>query len=163
MVPWSRDPGPPPSLDGFVHPEFTGVADELRRMLRSAPGGAAVCVWHRGTCVVDLWGGARDAEGAPWERDTMAPSFSTTKGVASTLLHVMVDQGRLEYDAPVARYWPQFAQAGKERITLRHVLARESGLYHIRQMIGRCGARIRLRSGPRIAGRQAGGLPAHAR
>jgi CubicO group peptidase (beta-lactamase class C family) len=124
-------------LDGFVHPDFTTVADELRRQLQASPGGAAVCVYHRGRCVVDLWGGYRDAAGTPWQRDTMAPSFSTTKGVASTLVHVMVDRGLLEYDAPVARYWPEFGQAGKERITVRHVLAHQSGLYHIRQMIDR--------------------------
>jgi CubicO group peptidase (beta-lactamase class C family) len=127
----------PPPVDGFVHPDFTRVADELRRQLGVAPGGGAVCVYHRGVCVVDLWGGYQDAEGTPWRRDTMSPSFSTTKGVASTLVHVMVDQGRLEYDAPVARYWPEFAQAGKDRITVRHVLAHQSGLYHIRQMIDR--------------------------
>jgi len=137
MVPWRRDPGPQPSLDGFVHPEFTAVADELRQQLRVTVGGAAVSVWHRGVCVVDLWGGARDVEGTPWERDTMAPSFSTTKGVASTLVHVMVDRGLLAYDEPVARYWPEFAQAGKARITVRQVLAHQSGLYHIRQMVDR--------------------------
>jgi CubicO group peptidase (beta-lactamase class C family) len=65
----------------------------------------------------------------------MAPSFSTTKGVASTLVHIMVDRGLLDYDTPVAEYWPAFAQSGKENITLRHVLAHQSGLYHIRQMI----------------------------
>jgi CubicO group peptidase (beta-lactamase class C family) len=65
----------------------------------------------------------------------MAPSFSTTKGVASTLLHVMVDRGLLDYDDRVATCWPEFAQAGKAKITIRQVLAHQSGLYHIRQMI----------------------------
>jgi len=65
----------------------------------------------------------------------MAPSSSTTKGIASTLIHIMADRGLLEYDAPVARYWPEFGQAGKQGITLRNVLAHQSGLYHIRQMI----------------------------
>jgi CubicO group peptidase (beta-lactamase class C family) len=96
-----------------------------------------VCVYHHGVCVVDLWGGWRDGEGRPWERDTMSPSFSTTKGVASTVVHVMVDRGRLDYEAPVADYWPEFAQNGKAGITVRHVLAHQSGLYHIRQMIDR--------------------------
>jgi CubicO group peptidase (beta-lactamase class C family) len=67
----------------------------------------------------------------------MAPSFSTTKGIASTLLHIMVDRGLLDYDDRVATYWPEFAQAGKADITIRHVLAHQSGLYHIRQMIDR--------------------------
>jgi len=122
-------------LDGRIHPDFTAVEATLRRQLGNYPGGAAVCVYHRGECVVDLWGGYKDAEGTPWARDTMAPSFSTTKGVASTLLHIYADRGLVDYDAPVARYWPEFAQAGKEKITVRQVLSHQSGLYHIRQMI----------------------------
>jgi CubicO group peptidase (beta-lactamase class C family) len=113
------------------------VADALGRQLRSYPGGAAVCVYHHGVCVVDLWGGHRDAEGRPWTRDTMAPSFSTSKGVASTLVHVMADRGLIDYDAPVADYWPEFAQNGKHGITVRHVLTHQSGLYHVRRMIDR--------------------------
>ena len=129
-------PAPVP-MDGFVHPDFLPVATALRRQLAGYPGGAAVCVYHRGACVADLWGGFRDETGTPWRRDTMSPSFSTTKGVASTVLHVMVDRGLLDYDARVADYWPEFAQANKDGITVRHVLAHQSGLYHIRQMIDR--------------------------
>jgi len=124
-------------MDGFVHPEFLSVATTLRRLLTSHPGGAAVCVYHRGRCVADLWGGYRDDQGTPWTRSTMAPSFSTTKGVASTLLHRLVDRGLVEYDTPVAHYWPEFGQEGKAAITVRQVLAHQSGLYHIRQMIDR--------------------------
>jgi CubicO group peptidase (beta-lactamase class C family) len=123
------------ALDGHVHPEFYSVAVVLRRLLRTHAGGGAVCVYHRGECVVDLWGGTRDGQGNPWFRDTMAPSFSTTKGVASTLLHVLVDKGMLDYEDPVSQHWPEFGQAGKEKITVRQVLAHQSGLYHIRQMI----------------------------
>ena len=122
-------------LDGGVHPDFVPVAEALRRQLATRVGGAAVCVYHRGECVVDLWGGARDAAGTPWTRDTMSPSFSTTKGVAATVLHVLVDRGLVDYDTRVAHYWPEFAQAGKADITVRQVLAHQSGLYHIRQMI----------------------------
>ncbi len=124
-----------PELDGRLHPRFEPVAAALRRQLRLYHGGAAVCVYHRGECVVDLWGGASDDAGTPWRRDTMAPSFSTSKGVAATTLHVMVDRGLLDYDDRVADHWPEFAQAGKAAITVRHVLAHQSGLYHIRQMI----------------------------
>jgi CubicO group peptidase (beta-lactamase class C family) len=127
----------PIPVDGTVHPDFVAVADALRWQLAAYPGGAAACVYHRGECVADLWGGDRDAAGRPWTRDTMAPSFSTTKGVASTLVHVLADRGLLDYDTPVAAYWPEFAHAGKETITVRHVLAHQSGLYHIRQMIDR--------------------------
>ncbi len=122
-------------MQGVLHPDFAAVASALRAQLAAYPGGAAVCVYHRGIKVVDIWGGYRDAHGAPWQQDTMAPSFSTTKGVASTLLHMMVDRGLLDYDDRVADHWPEFAQAGKEAITVRHVLSHQSGLYHIRQMI----------------------------
>lgn len=124
-------------LDGRLHPDFQAVGDTLKQLLRSYTGGAAVCVYHQGECVVDLWGGYMDDENTLWRRDTMAPSFSTTKGVASTLLHIYADRGLIDYDARVAEYWPEFAQAGKSGITVRQVLAHQSGLYHIRQMIDR--------------------------
>ena len=99
------------------------------------PGGAAVCVYHRGDCVVDLWGGYRDEEGTLWTSDTMAPSFSTTKGVASTLLHIYADRGLIDYDKPVREYWPEFGQAGKENLTVRQLMCHEGGLYAISEMV----------------------------
>ena len=122
-------------VEGSVHPHFYPLVGTLQSIVSRYGGGAAVCVYQHGECVVDIWAGVRDEEGTPWTRDTMAPSFSTTKGVASTLLHMMVDRGLLDYDDRVAEHWPEFAQAGKENITVRQVLAHQSGLYHIRQMI----------------------------
>ena len=122
-------------LDGRIHPDFQAVERALRDKLSKYPGGAAVCVYHRGEKVVDLWGGLKDDQGTRWQQDTMAPSFSTTKGVAATLLHIYADRGLIDYDARVADYWPEFARAGKESITVRQVLCHQSGLYHIRQMI----------------------------
>ncbi len=124
-------------IEGWVHPDFTDVADALRRQLTGAVGGAAVCVYHRGKCVADIWGGKKDRAGNPWLEDTMAPSFSTTKGVASTMVHICADRGLLDYDDRVVDYWPEFGQAGKEAITIRQVMSHQSGLYHIRQMIDR--------------------------
>jgi CubicO group peptidase (beta-lactamase class C family) len=124
-------------VEGFAEPAFAPVAETFGRQLAASLGGAAVCVYHRGRCVVDLWGGSRDTRGTPWTADTMAPSFSTTKGVASTVLHVLADRGLVDYDAPVADYWPAFAQGGKHRITVRHVLAHRAGLYHVRRLIDR--------------------------
>ncbi len=138
MAAWSGSVGGAGStvtLDGWLSPGFDRMAGELRRELRRYGGGAALCVYHRGECVVDIWGGVRDQLGNPWRRGTLAPSFSTTKGVASTLVHILRDRGLLDYDDPVCRHWPEFAQAGKSAITIRQVMAHQSGLYHIRQMI----------------------------
>lgn len=125
---------PGAALQGRVHPDFARVAEILRGQLRRG-GGGALCVYHRGELLVDCWGGVRDEDGRPWQEDTLALSYSTTKGVASTLVHVLVDRGELDYDDPVARYWPGFAKAGKGEITLRQLLCHEAGLYDIRGML----------------------------
>jgi len=123
-------------VQGYVHPRFWRVARALETQLKqSRHGGAAVCVYHHGEKVVDIWGGKRDRQGQPWLEDTMSVSFSTTKGVISTLLHILADRGLVDYDQPVARYWPEFAQAGKERITVRQLLCHEAGLYPLRSRI----------------------------
>ncbi len=125
-----------PTLHGSVHPDFWPVARGLMRQLRRGQrGGAAVCVYHRGEPVVDIWGGTRNAAGDPWLADTLAVSFSTTKGVTATLLHILVDRGALTYDDPVAKFWPEFGQAGKARITVRQLLCHQAGLYDIRTLI----------------------------
>ena len=122
-------------MDGILHPDFSLVGETLRRQLARHKGGASVCVYHEGRKVVDLWGGERNEWGDPWLEDSLAPSFSTTKGVASTMMHILVDRGLVDYDDPVCKHWPEFAQAGKEDITVRHVMAHQSGLYHLRQML----------------------------
>jgi len=119
-------------LEGHVHPEFWGVARTLERQLRGTPGGAAACVYHRGEKVVDVWAGARDAEGTPWTADTLALSFSTTKGVVATALHVLVDRGLADYDDPVAQHWPALGTSGKQDVRIRHLLCHEAGLHGIR-------------------------------
>ncbi len=91
--------------------------------------GAAVCAYWHGEKVVDLWGGRRRPDGdAPWQEDTMIVVNSTTKGVSAMTLAVANARGWLDYDAPVARYWPEFAQAGKQSITVRQLLGHEAGL-----------------------------------
>jgi CubicO group peptidase (beta-lactamase class C family) len=124
------------NLQGTVHPDFAPVARALERQLRRGPrGGAAVCVYHRGEKVVDLWGGVKDAAGTPWQADTMSVSFSTTKGVTATALHLLVDRGLVDYDDPVAKFWPEFGREGKEHITIRHLLCHQAGLYRISDLI----------------------------
>jgi CubicO group peptidase (beta-lactamase class C family) len=95
----------------------------------------AVAVYHHGELVVDAWTGRRNAAGDPWERDTMSMSFSTTKGVVATIVHRLVDRGVLDYDATVASYWPEFAAAGKESITLRHLLTHQAALHDVRALV----------------------------
>ncbi len=123
-------------LHGTTHPDFADVARSLKKILPSnGPGGGAVCVYHKGEKVVDVWGGTRDREGTPWEEDTISISFSTTKGVASTLLHMHADRGLIDYDTPVAEYWPEFGAAGKENLTVRQLMCHEGGLYAIAEMV----------------------------
>jgi CubicO group peptidase (beta-lactamase class C family) len=123
-------------IRGYCEPEFAGVSRVLRSQVRGG-GGAAVCIYHRGRKVVDLWGGVRDREGRPWLPDTLSMSFSTTKGVVATALHVLADRGLCRYDDPVAKYWPEFGQAGKEGITIRDVLSHRSGLPQLRPLLDR--------------------------
>ncbi len=124
-------------IDGSTHPSYLPLAVALKKQLKRTSGGAAVCVYQQGRCVVDIWGGKKDRSGTPWDRDTMSVSFSTTKGVASTALHIVADRGLIDYDKPVATYWPEFAQAGKAHITVRQVLCHQSGLHDIRNIVDR--------------------------
>jgi CubicO group peptidase (beta-lactamase class C family) len=125
-------------IQGFVQEDFRPVAEQLQKQLETGAeqdaGGAAVCVYHAGERVVDIWAGAKSPD-LEWESDTVALSFSTTKGVMATLVHTLVDRGLLDYDDPVAKYWPEFAQAGKEAITVRQILSHQAGLYPIRSLI----------------------------
>ncbi len=122
-------------LNGKIHPDYADVAAAVIRQIPRDEGGAAVAVYHRGDLVVDLWGGTKDREGTAWTEDTTAPSFSTTKGVMSTLVHILVDRGLAAYDEPVAKYWPAFAANGKGSVTIRQALSHEAGLYRIADLI----------------------------
>jgi CubicO group peptidase (beta-lactamase class C family) len=92
-------------------------------------GGGAYVVRYRDRVVVDLWAGTADSRTRrPWEADTLGLSFSTTKGVAATVIHRLADRGLLGYDEPVAAFWPDFAAGGKARITVRQLLSHQAGL-----------------------------------
>jgi CubicO group peptidase (beta-lactamase class C family) len=96
--------------------------------------GAAVCVYVRGTPVVDLWGGyANAARTQPWDQDTIVSVASTTKGMVALCTHMLGERGLLDLDAPVARYWPEFAQADKVHIPVRWLLSHRAGLPALRQ------------------------------
>src|SRR5499427_6193002 len=126
-------------VEGVVSPGFEGVRDTLEENFsqRGELGGACAA-YYRGEKVVDLWGGVRDKEsGAAWERDTMVLVYSASKGLAAMTLALAHSRGWLDYDARVCRYWPEFAQCGKERITVRQLLAHQAGLYVLDEPITR--------------------------
>lgn len=124
-------------VQGFCNPLFKEVRSEFERnFAERGEMGAAVSIWHRGELAVDLWGGLADKErNTPWQEDTMAVVFSSTKGVAATCIHVLADRGLIEYDAPVARYWPEFAANGKSGITIAMVLSHQAGLPYWREQL----------------------------
>jgi CubicO group peptidase (beta-lactamase class C family) len=94
--------------------------------------GAAFSLVVGGDTVVDVWGGIADkASGAPWQDDTLALVFSTTKGVTAICVAMLVERGALSYDDAVADHWPEFAANGKEGITLRQVLSHQAGLPYV--------------------------------
>jgi CubicO group peptidase (beta-lactamase class C family) len=123
-------------ISGHADPAFGALATAFERMLEGAPGGASLAVQHEGRMVVDLWGGRRDAEGQLWERETPCVAYSTTKGVTSTALHLLVDRGAVSYDDAVAKHWPGFERGGKGDITIRDVLTHRAGLYDARRIVG---------------------------
>lgn len=120
-------------ISGFVRPGFEPVREAFVRNFESGKElGAAICVLHRGEKVVDLWGGIRNAStGEPWEEDTMVLVYSTTKGLAGIAMALAHSRGLYAYDEPVSTYWPEFAQQGKGRITVRQVLAHQAGLFEL--------------------------------
>ena len=105
------------------------VKEALEALIASgAESGLQVAAWHRGEQVVDAWAGLADAEtGRPVDGDTLFTSFSCTKGVTATAIHLLVERGALAYDEPVAAHWPEFARRGKQGVTIRHALTHRAG------------------------------------
>lgn len=115
---------------GNVEPEFAAVAEAFaENFRRRGEVGAACCVYVRGRPVVDLWGGIADAATSrPWLKDTIALTFSATKGATAICINGLVERGLLDLDIPVAAYWPEFAVNDKDQITTRMVLSHRAGL-----------------------------------
>ncbi|MFF8809398.1 serine hydrolase domain-containing protein [Streptomyces omiyaensis] len=117
-------------VQGTVAPGWEPVGDAfLRNFEQRGEKGAAVAVHHDGAKVVDLWAGTRDADGTePWEEGTAQVVRSATKGVAAAVPLLLHQRGRIDLDAPVATYWPEFKAAGKDRVTVRQLLAHQAGV-----------------------------------
>ena len=135
----ANDDLPIGAVDGLVHPAFAQAVAYFGKLFGAhSRGGGALAVRWRGRPVVDVWGGFADRDRRhPSARDTATICFSTTKGLASTVIHRLADRGLLDYDAPVAEYWPEFAAAGKGSITVRTLLSHRAGLHSMVGLVDR--------------------------
>ena len=117
-------------VQGYTHDRFAAAREVLAQNLASgADIGASFCATHEGETVVDIWGGfADEARTRPWEQDTIVNVYSTTKTMTALTALLIADRGELDFDAPVARYWPEFAANGKERIKVSHLMSHSAGL-----------------------------------
>lgn len=123
-------PNAPLHIAGFCDSTFALVKEAfIKNLQQRGELGASVSVMQKGKVVVDLWGGYQDlAQTKPWEQDSLVCVMSVSKGIASICLLVLADQNKIDIDKPIATYWPEFAQAGKENITIRCLLAQLAGL-----------------------------------
>jgi len=119
------------AISGHVKHGFEAVREAFaENFTRRNELGAACCIYYRGEKVVDLWGGIRNKQTSePWEEDTMVIVYSTTKGLSGLAMALANSRGLFNYDERVSKYWPEFAQQGKENITVRQLLAHQAGLF----------------------------------
>ncbi len=124
-------------VQGSADRRFRPLVERFARTFtKPVNGGGALAVYWRGEPVVDVWAGYADARGQrEWQRETASMSFSTTKGITSTVVHRFVDQGLLTYDDPLATWWPAFASDDKRHITLRTLMSHQAGLHRIRGVV----------------------------
>lgn len=116
-------------VHGKCAPEFEGVRDAFAANFEAGLDlGASVAVTRDGEFVVDLWAGDADPNGTPWQEDTIVNVYSTTKTMAATCVLMLADRGEVDLYAPVAKYWPEFAQNGKENVLVAHVMSHSAGL-----------------------------------
>lgn len=120
-----------------MHPAFAPAVSYFSRLFdHTSRGGGALSVRMNGVPVVDVWAGFADRSSRrPWTRDTVTICFSTTKGVAATVIHRLADRGLIDYHEPVASYWPEFGSSGKDRITVGQLLSHQAGLHSLAGLV----------------------------
>jgi len=125
------------AVHGTCDQRFQNVRQEFERNFQErGEVGASVCVTVGGHTVVDLWGGvANNRTDAPWTEETVSIVFSSTKGATAICAHILASRGELDLDAPVAKYWPEFAQSGKENIPVKMLLNHQAGLPAVRETL----------------------------
>lgn len=126
-----KEPEKTADVHGYVTAGFEGVYDAfLENFTKRNELGGACCVYRNGEKIVDLWGGIRNrSTGEPWEHETMAVVYSTTKGLSAMVIALAHSRGLIDYDERVSKYWPEFAQNGKEDITVRELLSHQAALF----------------------------------
>ena len=123
-------------IRGEVAPGFEKVKDVFEANWDGYEVGASFSVVREGKTVVDLWGGYRDVEfREPWEKDTLVNVYSTTKGMGSLAVAILADEGRLDYEAPVVEYWPEFGAEGKQDVTVAQLLSHQAGVCGVTEKI----------------------------
>src|SRR5678809_744385 len=127
------------TVEGHVSRGFEAVREVFaENFIHRGELGGACCAYVGGEKVVDLWGGIRNKQTSePWARDTMVIVYSATKGLAAMTLAIAHSRGWLDYEERVSAYWPEFAQQGKERITVRQLLAHQAGLFAFDEPVDR--------------------------
>lgn len=125
------------AVSGTCDQKFQDVRQEFERNFQErGEVGASVCVTVGGHTVVDLWGGmANNRTDTPWTEETVSIVFSSTKGATAICAHILASRGELDLDTPVAKYWPEFAQSGKENITVKMLLNHQAGLPAVRETL----------------------------
>jgi len=128
---------PTGTVNGIYDHRFAGVVDVFtRNFVEQGEVGASVCMTLNGETVVDVWGGAADQrKEIPWDEDTLCTVFSSTKGATALAAHTLVSAGALDLNAPVRRYWPEFATHGKEQATVRMMLDHSVGVPCLREPV----------------------------
>ena len=117
-------------IHGFCEPEFKKLKDTFHQHFKDGlEVGASYAVTVNGKYVVDIWAGHKDAaKTLPWEKDTIVNIYSSTKVMTTLCVHILVDRGLIDVEQPVAQYWPEFAQNGKENLPVKYLLSHTSGL-----------------------------------
>ncbi len=125
------------TVQGTCDPKFAELKEEFERnFAERGEKGASVCLSVNGETQVDLWGGVADVgSGDPWREDTVSIIFSCTKAATALCAHMLIDRGQLELQAPVSKYWPEFAKNGKENTTVQMMLNHESAIPALREPV----------------------------
>ena len=123
-------------IQGEVAKGFEKVRDVFEANWDEYEVGACYSVVQQGKTIVDLWGGYKGLDFTePWEKNTLVNVYSTTKGMGSLAIAILVEEGKLDYDARVVDYWPEFGAEGKEKVTVAQLLSHQAGICGLTEKI----------------------------